>query len=150
LKVRSNGNEERIRNKRNETKQTNESSSPFVSYSLFILAHTECFAQSPTLAEATRALYQGEPQRAAELAEKHLGKYPKDTAVRVILARAELAQGKFQRAYQELQKVLALEPGNIDALYYMAIVSRVLSLHWFSTLYPYLAGLQMSGSATMD
>jgi predicted Zn-dependent protease len=106
----------------------------FVSYSLFILAHTECFAQSPTLAEATRALYQGEPQRAAELAEKHLGKYPKDTAVRVILARAELAQGKFQRAYQELQKVLALEPGNIDALYYMAIVSRVLSLHWFSTL----------------
>jgi tetratricopeptide (TPR) repeat protein len=109
-----------------------------LSFSIFcgeLMSLCETFAQSPALTEASRALYQGEPQRAAELAEKHFRKYPKDTTVRVILARAELAQGKFQRAYQELQKVLASEPGNIDALYYMAIVSRVLSQQEYQRLY---------------
>lgn len=102
---------------------------------LLLIASAECFAQSSALAESRRALFQGEPQRAAELAEKHLKKYPKDTTVRVILARAQLAQGKFLSAYQELQKALASDPRNIDALYYLAIVSRALSQQEYQRLY---------------
>ena len=102
---------------------------------LLITSSMECFAQSSALVEVTRALFRGEPERAAELAEKHLRKYPKDAPVRVILARAELAQGKFQKAYQELEKALATDPRNIDALYYLAIVSRVLSHQEYQRLY---------------
>jgi tetratricopeptide (TPR) repeat protein len=95
----------------------------------------ECLAQSSVLAESTRAFYGGDHRRAAELAERHLGKYPGDVPVRVLLARAELAQGNFQRAYQELEKALGSDPRNIDALYYMAIVSRALSEFEYQRLY---------------
>ena len=91
----------------------------------------ECFAQAPTtthaISESAQALYRGDPRLAAELAEKRLRQYPNDATERVILARAELAQGNFQRAYQDLQTALASDPRNIDALYYLAIVAKALS-----------------------
>jgi len=87
------------------------------------------------MAEGVRAIYQGDHRRAAELAEKHLRKYPNDAPARVVLARAELAQGNFQRAYQELQKALAADPRNIDALYYLAIVAKALSQQEYQRLY---------------
>jgi len=102
---------------------------------LLIVASAECFAQTPAMAEGVRAIYQGDHRRAAELAEKHLRKYPNDAPARVILARAELAQGKFERAYQELQKALASDPRNIDALYYLAIVAKALSQQEYQRLY---------------
>src|SRR5262245_27949456 len=102
---------------------------------LLIVASAECFAQTPAMAEGVRAIYQGDHQRAAELAEKRLRKYPNDAPARVILARAELAQGKFERAYQELQKALASDPRNIDALYYLAVVAKALSQQEYQRLY---------------
>jgi len=102
---------------------------------LLIVASAECFAQTPAMADGVRAIYQGDHRRAAELAEKHLRKYPNDAPARVILARAELAQGKFERAYQELQKALASDPRNIDALYYLAIVAKALSQQEYQRLY---------------
>jgi tetratricopeptide (TPR) repeat protein len=102
-------------------------------------ACAECFAQAstttPARSESARALYQGDPQRATELAEKRLRQYPNDATERVILARAELAQGNFQRAYQELQTALASDPRNIDALYYLAIVAKALSQQEYQRLY---------------
>jgi len=83
--------------------------------------------QSPALVESTKAFYRGDYLRAAELAEKHLRAYPKDVPVRLILARAELAQGRFQQAFEELQKVLVFDRKNIDALYYMSFIARELS-----------------------
>src|SRR5438552_4005752 len=50
--------------------------------------------QSPALTECTRAFYGEDYAMAIQMAEKHLSKYPKDMPVRVVLARAELAQGK--------------------------------------------------------
>jgi tetratricopeptide (TPR) repeat protein len=102
---------------------------------LLTVVCAECFAQAPAMAEGVRAIYQGDHQRAAELAEKHLRKYPNDAQARVILARAELAQGKFERAYQELQKALGSDPRNIDALYYLAIVAKALSQQEYQRLY---------------
>lgn len=91
--------------------------------------------QSPALAETTRALYGGDYGLAVQLAEKHLRKYPRDVHVRVVLARAELAQGKLEEAFDELQKALAVEPKNIDALYYLSLVSGEFSQREYQRLF---------------
>ncbi len=44
--------------------------------------------------------------------------------VRVILARAEFAQKKFDKAFEDLQKVLTSDPANIDALFYLSLVAK--------------------------
>lgn len=96
---------------------------------------TQGQGRSAALTETTRVLYRGDYGLAVQLAEKHLRKYPKDVPVRVVLARAELAQGKLQEAFDELQKALAAEPKNIDALYYLSLVSRELSQREYQRLF---------------
>jgi len=91
--------------------------------------------QSPALVESTKAFYRGDYSGAAELAEKHLRTYPKDVPVRLILARAELAQGRYQQAFEGLQRVLASDPKNIDALYYMSVIARELSHREYERLF---------------
>ena len=81
-------------------------------------------AQSPVLAKCTEALYRGDYKAAVQIAKHHLRSVPGDASVRIILARAELAQGEFQPAFEELRKAHATEPRNIDALYYIALVAR--------------------------
>lgn len=85
------------------------------------------FAQSSDVSQSARAFYRGEYARAAELAARHLRRFPNDAAARVILARVDLAQGNFQEAFESLQKALAYDARNVDALYYLSIVSRELS-----------------------
>src|SRR3981189_625840 len=89
-------------------------------------ADAQTHGQSLALTESTKAFYRGDYLRAAELAEKHLRAYPKDIPVRSILARAELAQGKFQHAFDRLERFLASDPKNMDALYYLSLIAREL------------------------
>jgi len=91
--------------------------------------------QSSALIESTKAFYRGDYPEAAQLAEKHLRAYPKDAPVRLVLARAELAQGKFKQAFEGLQKILASDPNNIDALYYMSVIARELSHREYERLF---------------
>lgn len=91
--------------------------------------------QSPALAETTRALFGGDYGLAIQLAKKHLRRYPRDVPMRVVLARAELAEGKMQEAFDELQKALAVDPKNIDALYYLSLVSKELSQREYQRLF---------------
>src|SRR6266581_7604791 len=91
--------------------------------------------QSPALTECTRAFYGEDYALAIRLAEKHLSKYPKDVPVRVILARAELAQGKPLQAFETLERVLESDPKNIDALYYLSLVSKELSQSEYQRLF---------------
>ena len=102
---------------------------------LWLGASANVFAQSSTLNECTQAFYRGEYDRAAELANQRLHHFPNDMAARVMLARAELAQGKFQEAFETLQKTLARDPKNVDALYYFSIVTRELSHREFQRLW---------------
>ena len=95
----------------------------------------ETHGQSSALVESTRAFYRGDYLEAAQLAEKHLRAYPKDAPVRLVLARAELAQGKFKQAFEGLQKILASDPNNIDALYYMSVIARELSHREYERLF---------------
>jgi tetratricopeptide (TPR) repeat protein len=88
------------------------------------VASANLLGESPELAECTRAFYRGEFMHAAQLAEKQLRTHPNTARVRVMLARALLAQGKFQPAFEQLHKVLSLDPNNTDALYYLSLIAR--------------------------
>jgi tetratricopeptide (TPR) repeat protein len=91
--------------------------------------------QSLALTESIKAFYRGDYVQAGQVAENHLRAHPKDVPVRLILARAELAQGKFHQAFEGLQKVLAADPNNIDALYYVSLIARELSHREYERLF---------------
>jgi tetratricopeptide (TPR) repeat protein len=91
-------------------------------------------AQSSALSECTRAFYRGEYAQTEQLATKHLRQVPSDAPVRVMLARAELAQGKFPEAFDALQKALRSDPHNLDALYYLSLVAREMSQREYQRL----------------
>jgi tetratricopeptide (TPR) repeat protein len=78
-------------------------------------------------AEWTRALERGEYARAAALAGDRVRIQPGDINARIVLARAEAAQGRFEAAYEELRKVLGIDPRSTDALYYLGITAGVLA-----------------------
>jgi tetratricopeptide (TPR) repeat protein len=81
----------------------------------------------PTVAECTRAFDRGDYARALELSRLRLAARPADTGAQIVLARAEAAQGRFEAAYQGFRKVLARDPRNTDALYYVTILGGVLA-----------------------
>jgi len=91
--------------------------------------------QQPGMSPAARALHRGDYEQAKELAERHLRQKPADFPVRIMLARAELAVGNYGEALGELRKVLALDPHNIDALYYMSFAARGMSQQEYERLY---------------
>jgi len=86
-----------------------------------------CAEEAPEIAEGTRALYRGDYQEARALASKYLEAHPQASAARILVARAEIAQGQFEPAYESLRKALELDPTNIDALYYPERLCTILS-----------------------
>jgi tetratricopeptide (TPR) repeat protein len=102
---------------------------------LTVMICSVAHGQTSALTECTQAFYRGDYTRAAEVAEKHLRQHPADASVRMVLARADLAQGKFQHAFEGVQKVLASDPKNIDALYYLSIIARELSHREYERLF---------------
>ncbi len=101
---------------------------------LVVAASASAGGESPGLAECAQAFYRGEFVQAARLAETQLRVQPNAVPVRVMLARALLAQGKFQPAFEELRKVLKAEPNNGDALYYLSLIARELSQREYQRL----------------
>ncbi len=91
-------------------------------------------AESPELRDCTRAFYRRDFAQAAQLAGKYLRTHPNDVPMRVMLARSKLAQGDFQTAFEELRKGLAVDPKNIDALYYLSLIARELSQREYQRL----------------
>ncbi len=83
--------------------------------------------QTPEIAEGTRALYRGDYEQAGALASKYLEAHPEDPAARILLARTEIARGRYEPAYEALRKALDMDPANIDALYYLERVCTILS-----------------------
>jgi tetratricopeptide (TPR) repeat protein len=85
------------------------------------------FGQATALNESTHALNRGDYKKASDLAAAHLRQSPGDLAVRVILARAQISQGQFDQAFENLRKTLAADPKNIDALFYLSVVAKEFS-----------------------
>jgi Tfp pilus assembly protein PilF len=90
--------------------------------------------QAPEIAEGTRALYQGDFEKARTLALEYFEGHPESAEAQVLLARAELSQGQFEPAYEALRKSLDLDPGNINALYYLEKLCVILSQTEFQRL----------------
>jgi tetratricopeptide (TPR) repeat protein len=91
---------------------------------LVVASSSLVIAQNTPLAECTREFYRGEYAHAEQLAETQLRTHPAAIPFRLMLARAQLAQGQFQPAFEQLRKVLATDPNNIDALYYISLIAR--------------------------
>jgi len=94
---------------------------------LFCMLACAAFSQSSVLSDCTQALYRGDYAEAEQLTQKYLEKSPSDVRVRVLLGRAELAQGKFRPAFETLAKARAADPHDVDALYYLSFAARALS-----------------------
>jgi protein O-GlcNAc transferase len=90
--------------------------------------------EASDVADGTRALYRGNYAEAHTLASKYLNAHPEAVAARILLARAEIAEGKYESAYEALRKALDSEPTNIDALYYLERVCTILSQIEFQRL----------------
>jgi len=95
---------------------------------------TDAVPQSSVVNECTRAMYRGDYVQAEQLALQHLQRNPSDVAVRVVLGRAELAQGKLRPAFEELRKAVASDPHNVDALYYLSFAAQALSQQEYQRL----------------
>lgn len=93
------------------------------------------FPQLSALASCRRAFYRQEYVKAAQIAETRLRTRPHDLPVRVMLARVELAQGRFRPAFEQLLKVLTSDPRNVDALYYLSFAARGLSQQEYQRLF---------------
>ncbi len=91
--------------------------------------------QPPALAEGTRALLRADYRKAASLTEGYLKAHPESVKARILLARAEMAQGEYDSAYRNLRNVLDANPQNVDALYYLGWVCFALSQAEHQKLY---------------
>lgn len=82
---------------------------------------------TPSIAQCTRAFDRGDYELAIALSRQRLAGRPADTGAHIVMARAEAARGRFEAAYQGFRKVLARDPRNADALYYLTILGGVLA-----------------------
>jgi len=82
-----------------------------------------------------RAFDRGDYAQAIALARQRLKSLPRDAGARVVMARAEAARGHFEDAYQGFRRVLAVQPRNTDALYYLTILGGVLAQGEYDRLF---------------
>ncbi len=101
-----------------------------ISLLLALTAAPAAYAEdSVSLVEGTRALYRGNFDRALSLAEAYLKAHPQSSAARILLARAQISKGQYDSAFNGLARLVQAEPKNIDAIYYLGRISRILSQH---------------------
>jgi tetratricopeptide (TPR) repeat protein len=86
------------------------------------------------LAEATRALYQGNYRKAESLAEGYIRLYPSSVAGLTVLARAVIAEGDYQRGLKLLAKAFGIDPKNVDVLYFISRISALMAQQEFQEL----------------
>ena len=92
-------------------------------------------AGADELEDATRALYRGEPSRAATIAEAYVKSHPNVARARIVLARAEVAQGRLDAAFLQFRAALQLQPDNPDGLYYLGRLSGILAQQEYKRLF---------------
>src|SRR3989442_501863 len=95
---------------------------------------------SPAPGEWTRAFHRGDYARAVALAGERIRIQPGDVQARIVLARAEAAQGRFEAAYEGFRKALRIAPRSTDALYYLGITAGVLAQSEYERLFTLAPG----------
>jgi Tfp pilus assembly protein PilF len=87
----------------------------------------ESSAPPPSLKLGVQALFAGEYAKAEAIAQQQLKIAPRSADALVLLARVQMAQGKYSLAFGTLRKALSNAPGHIEALYFMGKLSGALS-----------------------
>jgi Tfp pilus assembly protein PilF len=77
--------------------------------------------------EPERAFLRGDFARASTLARQRLEAHPEDVGARIVLARAEAAEGRFDSAYAEFQAASRKAPRDPDVLYYLSVTAGLLA-----------------------
>jgi len=85
------------------------------------------WAQPTARPEYEQAFQRGDYAHAKVLAEQRLAAAPGDVAARILAARADAAQGRFDAAFDGFRAAHAREPKNPDALYYLGVTASVLA-----------------------
>jgi tetratricopeptide (TPR) repeat protein len=95
-------------------------------------------AQEPSpagaLAEAARAHAAGDLDRAHALATAYLADHPRDADAQVLLARVQMDRGEWSDAYLVISRAARAHPSDVDALYYLGVVTRQLAAGQFARL----------------
>jgi tetratricopeptide (TPR) repeat protein len=91
-------------------------------------------APDTRLARAARALSAGDLDLARRLASAYLEQHPSDASAHVVIARVEMAHENSGAAYDALLAALKADPRNVDALYYLGLVSGTLAQQQFHDL----------------
>lgn len=99
------------------------------------LTPTPVMAQGNALPETLRELYRGNDYHAAQLASTYLRAHPHDVPMRIVRARALFAANDFAKAFEELNQALKLDPKNIDAHYYLALVAKAMSAQQYQRVF---------------
>jgi len=99
------------------------------------LSGSVCAAQLPAeLASVKHSLYRGDYHEAALAAEAYVKAHPASAKGLSLLARAEIAQGHYQRGFDELTRALQIDPHDTDVLFYLSQVSRIMAQLQFRQL----------------
>jgi tetratricopeptide (TPR) repeat protein len=94
----------------------------------FFMASTTARPQRvQKLPEGIRALYRGDFKTAIEVGRVLAKAQPAAAGPRVLIARAEVAQGNLQTAFDELRQALRLDAANQEALHFLGHVCAILS-----------------------
>src|SRR5579863_637385 len=112
----------------------------WLSSAVVALVLTAPLLAEANLADATRTFYRGDYAVAAMRAREYLQAHPTAVAARILLARTQIAEGDYQRAYQELVKAVRCNPKNIDALYFLGWVCIALSQAEYRELFQMAPG----------
>ena len=91
--------------------------------------------QSPALTECAKALYRADYERASSLAKEYVKAHPQAAEGRILLARAEMAQGKLESAFQQLRRALRADSDHLDTLYFLGRLCVALSQIELQKLY---------------
>jgi tetratricopeptide (TPR) repeat protein len=86
------------------------------------------------LAQAAHALSAGDLDLASRLATAYLRQHPSDARANVLIARVQIAGEKYDDAYDALQEALKADPRNVEALYYLGLVTGTLAQQEFYDL----------------
>jgi superkiller protein 3 len=86
------------------------------------------------LTQAERALAAGDTSRASELATAYLKEHPNDPAARILIVRAHLDRDELEPAFVQLERALRTNPGHVDVLYYLGVVTAQLAAVRFERL----------------
>ena len=102
----------------------------------FFMASTTARPQRvQTLPEGIRALYRSDFKTAIEVGRAAAKAQPAAAAPRVLIARAEIAQGNLQTAFDELRHALRLDANNQEALHFLGHVCAILSQSEYQRLF---------------